>query len=169
MQPYIKQHMESMCKALEEIVAPELKDKPFALEQAALIAASMKLLIDIHEHEFAFLKQEIVDANKILEVWTNENSNIKNIISSTTIKFDSDVERFTITDLKNHVPKLKNLINKVIELEHLSGDSEALLDRYIKRQLERENSWLRLTGFIPNPEQIENIAVLLERQLSEPL
>ncbi len=161
--------MKSMCKALEEIVLPELKNNPFALEQAGLVVASMKLLIDIHEQEFAYLKQEFIDANKLLTHWANNNENVKKIISSKTIKIDVDVEIDSITDLKKQVPKLKNTINTLIEMTNIGNDSDTLLDNFINRQLDRETSWLRLTGFIPNAEQILNIADVLKQQKNEPL
>ena len=61
MEPMVQQHLMSLRKTLEEVVAPALGDNAFAAEQAGLIAASLALLAEVQPHEDDLLRQEYAD------------------------------------------------------------------------------------------------------------
>ncbi|MEZ5481716.1 MAG: hypothetical protein R3E73_05885 [Porticoccaceae bacterium] len=67
MKPDVNQHLQSMNKALVEVILPELESKPFAKEQASLISASLQLLVEVQEHEFHYIKQEYEDTRTPLK------------------------------------------------------------------------------------------------------
>ncbi|MCB1667492.1 MAG: hypothetical protein KDI24_03970 [Pseudomonadales bacterium] len=173
MKPDVNQHLQSMNKALVEVILPELESKPFAKEQASLISASLQLLVEVQEHEFHYIKQEYEDTRTLLKDWAKSlspDSGIQQWESITGLSYP-DLERSDFLFIKEATPKLKSGLRALID--NAMPEKGSMLDNklqtYIRRQLERETSWLRKTGFIDNAEKIPAINDVLISQAASPL
>lgn len=172
MKPDVNQHLQSMAKALTEIVLPELQDKPFALEQASLIAASLQLLVEVQEHQFAYVRQEFDDIRSLLAAWFNaypQSADPAFWQALEAVHNSSDAMGFG--ELRDTVSRAKSRLRTLMDGFPLPAASpvKPLLERYVERQLARETSWLRLTGFIPDAASIPEIGTVLETQHKTPL
>lgn len=173
MKPDVNQHLQSMAKAMTEIVLPELQDKPFALEQASLVVASLKLLVDVQEQQFAYVRQEHDDIRRLLSAWYEHHA------ESHDPGFWQDGEKAALntaaalgfSEMRDAVTQDKTRLRELMDRFPLPTGSPVtqLLHHYIERQLARESSWLRLTGFIPEAENVPAIAAVLETQRLSPL
>lgn len=172
MKPDVNQHLQSMAKALTEIVLPELQDKPFALEQTSLVIASLKLLCETQSHQFAYAQQEHDDASRLLSAW------YITMPTSGTRAFWQEVfgdarpsSALDFATLSLAVSEQKARICQLLQNDLSSAPAglQALVRQYIDRQLARETSSLRLTGFIPNAEQTPAIGEVLATQKKQPL
>lgn len=172
MKPDVSQHLQSMAKALNEIVLPELQDKPFALEQANLIVASLNLLAEVQEHQLAYVRQEFDDTRCLLAVWRLAHPEgaapaIQQIVTAR----HGDADTQNLGELAETVAGDKARLRTLMDKAPLPPGSpvEPLLHSYIERQLARETAWLRLTGFIPDASAIPAIANVLDSQKNTPL
>lgn len=172
MKPDVSQHLQSMAKALNEIVLPELQDKPFALEQANLIVASLNLLAEVQEHQFAYVRQEFDDTRCLLAVWRQAHPEgadpaMQQIVTAP----HGDADTRNLGELAETVTGDKARLRTLMAKAPLPPGSpvEPLLHSYIERQLARETAWLRLTGFIQDASAIPAIANVLDSQKNTPL
>lgn len=172
MKPDVNQHLQGMCKAMQEIVLPELADKPFAHEQASLILATLNLLAEVQEHQFAYARQEFADIRCLLGAWHEDHPDS----ADASLRMDfPDLPRaagdMPLGELRDRVTHEKSRLRRLMDGEPLPRDSRihALLERYIERQLARETAWLRKTGFIPNGGRIPHVSTVLEQQARHPL
>ncbi|HEX5806074.1 MAG TPA: hypothetical protein VFY31_07040 [Macromonas sp.] len=172
MKPDVNQHLQSMAKAMTEIVLPELQDKPFALEQASLVVASLKLLVEVQEHQFAYVRQEFDDLRSLLGAWfVNHPQSLEPAFWQALHAGQCDAGTMGFGELRDTVSREKSSLRELMERCPLPAGSPVapLLDLYIERQLARETAWLRLTGFIPEAASVPAIATVLEAQRQAPL
>lgn len=171
MKPDVNQHLHSMAKAMTEIVLPELADKPFALEQASLVVASLKLLAEVQEHQFAYLRQEFDDLRGLLGAWFESHPQSAEPAFWQALRTaPRDAGTLSFDQLRDTVTREKASLRTLIQDTSLPPGHpvRTLLGRYIERQLARETSWLRLTGFIPEAGAVPEIAAVLEQQARTP-
>ena len=171
MKPDVNQHLQSMCKAMQEIVLPELADKPFAHEQANLILATLNLLVEVQEHQFAYARQEFADLHCLLGAWLEDHPEH----GDTALRKDfHEASRASIeTGLRELCDAItqKACLRTLMDGAPLPPDSliHALLNRYVERQLARETAWLRRTGFIPDAGQVPHVSAVLAQQAHIPM
>ncbi len=171
MKPDVNQHLKSMCKALKEIVLPELEGKPFVQEQAGLIAASLELLIDVQDHQFAYVHQELQETRHLVDAYLR------------AIPADL-ASRCPLTESRNALATPQDLPTLRDLLTQEKSALRSLMDAYtplpgsplaatladtIERQLARESAWLRKTGFLSNAESIPSIGAVLKQHALTPL
>lgn len=169
MYPSVKQSITSICKALEEIVIPELKDSAFASEQAAMMAAQLKQITDVAEDQHQYLLVELADTLSLLKYWQ---SSIGITEQTCPVFYRSQntsneaMQKMMFVELQDLLLELKVELNLLIDKKTVNKDSEidTELARYINRQLERETSWFRLSGFIGNADEVPAIADVLKQQ-----
>lgn len=157
MQPLVKQHLDSLRKALTEVVMPALGDNPFAAEQAGLIAASLSLLAEVQPFEDDYLRQEHADLLAVRGL----------LGLNTTLAAPAD--RSTLAAA---VVQLKTEQSE--QLDALAGrhggqlpeDLRGALAPWLDRQIAREASWSRLTGFNPAGASLPPIQEVLASQRS---
>lgn len=172
MKPDVNQHLQSMAKAMTEIVLPELQDKPFALEQASLVVASLKLLAEVQEQQFAYARQEFDDLRRLLGAWFESHpQSAEPGVWQALHSAPREAEALSFGELCDTVTREKASLRDLMERGPLPAGSPVtpLLARYIERQLARETSWLRLTGFIPEANAVPTIDKVLEQQAQTPL
>ena len=172
MKPDVNQHLQSMAKALSEIVLPELHDKPFALEQASLVVASLKLLVEVQEHQFAYIRQEFEDLRCLLGAWfENHPQSAAPAFWQSLHAAPRDAGSLSFGELRDMVTREKSSLSTLMQDTTLPPGHQVktLLEQYIERQLARETSWLRLTGFIPEADTVAPIGSILEQQALTPL
>ena len=174
MYPSVKQSIASVCKALEEVVVPELNGSAFASEQAAMIVAQLKQITDVAEHQHQYLRVEIEDTLKLLGYWQS-GKNITEQECPIYYRFRSmssdEVTQMMFAEMQESLLALKAEVNQLIEKGSLSLDDATgkQLRRYIDRQLARETAWFRLSGFVGDAGQVPSIAEVLKTQSEETL
>lgn len=157
MQPLVKQHLESLRKTLVEVVMPELGKNPFVAEQAGLIAASLALLAEVQPYEDDYLRVELADLRKALA--------ILGAPAGQPLPAGRDALVAAVTDAK------AALSARIAESAKANGgtlpaDQRAALGPLLDRQMARECSWSRLTGFNPAGASLPAINELLAQQRS---
>lgn len=171
MQLTINQHLLSMNKALTEVVIPALSGQAFAQEQAGLLSASLRFLLDVQEQQFAYCAQEYDDAISLLQSWPAAASQLaaQECVSARAALAASACPLSAQAQLQERLLQLKALVCDLMESAAPAPGSElaAKLDSYIARQLARETSWLRTTGFIAGEQP--PISDVLMQQAANPL
>jgi hypothetical protein len=170
MTPDINQYLSSMKKSLDEAILPALDHDAFAKEQATIMSATLSLLLDVQNHESTYISQEYLDISTLL-------SEHRDTVDSTTIKeslAELPPNAFKVTtadEQKALLPMLKAVLTVFINAPELQKkpDFVSLLDRYTQRQIARETSWLRKSGFIANSNRQPSIAETLAEQHTNPL
>mgnify|MGYP000197423155 CR=1 FL=1 len=159
MEPMVQQHLMSLRKTLEEVVAPALGDNAFAAEQAGLIAASLALLAEVQPHEDDLLRQEYADLAAarvplgLPPAPPPPDHRVALADAVHALKQDQHEALLRITDVHGG---------------ELPADLRATLAHWIDRQLLRESAWSRLTGFNPAGTQVPAIAEVLATQRETP-
>lgn len=155
MQPLVKQHLESLRRTLLQVIVPELSSNAFAAEQAGLIAASLALLAEVQPYEDDYLRQERSDLMAALT------------ILGMSARDDELLDR---DSLASSVQALKQRFCEGLERAadanngRMHPETLARLAPLLDRQLAREASWVRLTGFVPDGGSLPTIRDLLARQ-----
>jgi len=155
MQPLVKQHLDSLRKVLTEVVTPALGDNPFAAEQAGLIAASLALLAEVQPYEDDYLRVEHADLTAVHALLS--------LKAPPSAPQGRDALAAAVYALKAEQSRRLDEITT----EHGGTLPDALrgqLAPYLDRQIAREASWSRLTGFNPAGAALPPIAELLAQQ-----
>lgn len=157
MQPLVKQHLESLRKALTEVVMPALGDNPFAAEQAGLIAASLALLAEVQPYEDDYLRQEYADLRAV--------HGLLGLTPPAAAPEGREALAAAVVALKaEQSPRLEQLTDA--HGGALTSDLRNALAPYLDRQMAREASWSRLTGFNPAGATLPPINDVLATQRS---
>ena len=170
MTPDINQYLSSMKKALDEVVLPQLGHDAFAKEQAAIMSATLNLLLDVQSHESTYIDQEYQDICTLLGEYLDTADSTS--IAQSVAALPSDALELTVTDQKKtQLPALKAVLTTLITNTELkqNPDFQSRLDRYTRRQIARETAWLRKSGFIANGDNQPSIAETLAEQSTNPL
>jgi len=173
MTPDTNQYLRSIHKALQTVILPELTDKPFAREQASMVLSSLSLLIEIQQFEPCYLRQEYKDICALLKHWAFgycHGGSCDSWEDISGIRCE-DLEFDEIQDIKATMPRLKAGLRALMDSAMPQAESvlHKMLHAYICRQLEREKSLLRKTGFIPEGETLADIGKTLAHQGAFPL
>ncbi|TAM08962.1 MAG: hypothetical protein EPN72_13385 [Nevskiaceae bacterium] len=157
MQPLVKQHLESLRKTLMDVIVPELGKNSFVAEQAGLIAASLALLAEVQPYQDDYLRVELADLRKALA--------ILGAPADLRVPAGRDALVEAVTDAK------AALSARIAESAQANGgtlppDQRTALAPLLDRQMARECSWSRLTGFNPAGASLPAIGELLEQQRS---
>lgn len=178
MNPSVEQYLEGIRKAMGEVILPELAGNPFAVEQATLILATLGLLIDVQQHQDAYMRREQQDFGKALEgvfkllaPIDEQLTDLRQSFNDVASKITSETPSFE--DMRAAVQVFKAILSAVLErvaelgeISHLKA-AQALLIPFVERQIERELSWQRMTGFDLDAKTLPNIGDVLERQSRE--
>lgn len=178
MNPIVEQYLEGIRKAMGEVILPELAGNPFAVEQATLILATLGLLIDVQQHQDAYMRREQQDFGKALEgvfkllaPIDEQLTDLRQSFNDVASKITSETPSFE--DMRAAVQVFKAILSAVLErvaelgeISHLKA-AQALLIPFVERQIERELSWQRMTGFDLDAKTLPNIGDVLERQSRE--
>lgn len=171
--PTVNQSIESACKAIQEIVIPGLEGNGFAQEQASMVLAQFKQIADVNASQYTYLSTELRDTIALLQRWEALQGFGDQQLTTYQQLLDSndDFHKQPLGTLQEWVVGIKTELEQLITSTELVEGSglERLLHRYIERQLERETSWFRLSGFISNAGEVDAIDVVLRKQSESPL
>lgn len=157
MQPPVKQHLDNIHRVMTQTLLPKLADDPFTAELAGSIAASLALLIEVQPYEDDYLHVELADTRKALAALgapvSNDTPEGRDALAAAVIEAkDALSQRITaLTDANDGT---------------LPDAQRKALSPILDRQLAREASWARLTGFSPNSADLPAIGDLLQQQRS---
>ncbi|CDM25274.1 hypothetical protein BN940_14146 [Castellaniella defragrans 65Phen] len=172
MTPDVDQYLRSMCKAMSGIILPELEGKPFAREQAGLVLATLELLAEVQEHQFAYARQELADLRQLFDAWRRLRPDSGDATFWTALhESGCAAGEAGPRELRELIAHWKSCLRTLMEGWPPSPGSELriLLDRCIERQLARETAWLRRTGFIPGAADVPHVSTVLAHQARAPL
>ena len=171
--PTVNQSIESACKAIQEIVIPGLEGNGFAQEQASMVLAQFKQIADVNGSQYTYLSAELRDTIALLQHWGAVQGFGDQLLPTYQhlMNLKDEFHRQPLATLQEWVVGIKTELEQLITSTELVEGSglERLLHRYIERQLERETSWFRLSGFISNADEMDAIDVVLRKQSESPL
>lgn len=172
--PTVNQSIESVCKTLQELIIPELEGKGFVQEQAAMILAQLTQAVDVNNAQQSYLLVELRDSITLLECWEKSQG-----FGSRELKtYQKFVRQPALisgfrsqSDLEDDLISLKQEIESELNNSPPENGSKLhrTLHKYIARQLERENAWFRLSGFLGKSSELECVAKVLKNQITTPL
>ena len=171
--PTVNQSIESACKAIQEIVIPGLEGNGFAQEQASMVLAQFKQIADVNGSQYTYLSAELRDTIALLQHWEALQGVGDQQLTTyqQLLDLNDDFHKQPLGTLQEWVVGIKTELEQLITSTELVEGSglERLLHRYIERQLERETSWFRLSGFISNADEVDAIDAVLRKQSDDPL
>lgn len=173
--PDVDQYLNSMRKAVAEIILPRLNDDPFAAEQAQLVIATLGLLLDVQDQQYPYAFAEhrayrntLESLAEILDGRAGVDAEVSGLKRQTQTQLHREQ---AVLDgglpsyrwLRQANDSKKNLLRRLIEALACAPDRSVwqacrgLIDAHIRQQLDRELSWMRLTGFDPGAADLPGI------------
>src|SRR5699024_885086 len=130
---------------------------PFTAELAGSIAADLALLLEVQPYENDYLRMELADTRKALAVLGAP--------ADHATPEGHDALAAAVGDAK------ETLSARIEELCQAGGGTLSRTQRdalnpILDRQLAREASWVRLTGFNPKGRELPPVGELLQQQRS---
>jgi hypothetical protein len=154
--PTVTQHLQSLRVRLNETIVPELPaDARFAREQALLISATLDFLIDNHEHEYRYQVIENLEYRQLLSLLSSED--VEGMTDARALLDEPGPEP---QDAQLHLSELaeqNRRLKEITQVVYAAVTADPASDRAVQarqlladigqRQVKRELSWYRLTGF----------------------
>jgi len=178
MVPDVKQYLEGLRKTMSEVILPHVQSDAFAGEQAGLIIASLNLLIEVHDKQYPYEYLEHDEYKRLLRgllpVVKTATPPAEVAAILTDIRTQCDESDAVVakglpsyTFLQTSTRGMKTLLTLLLEALASAGQLEVLatcrrhLAPLIDRQVAREMSWTRKTGFDPEAGQLPAIDDIL--------
>lgn len=163
--PDVAQQLSAIRQTVAKAIIPAIDaEDSFALEQAGLILASLDWLLDIQEEQEHYFRVEVEDQQALLAALVA----IDPESGAAAAPRSLSAEKETVTSLRDWSKDLKQRTTAAFDRLTATPGPEAdgarrLFDEYGRRQLDREMSWCRKTGF-PGGSPVAIGSVLNDQQ-----
>ncbi len=159
--PPIAQQRRSIRHTLAATVVPSIDPgASFAQEQAGLILATLDWMLDVQASEHRYEQVELADARALLAALT--------VLQGGEPEPQPDEPPADLETLRAAVLEVKQRAERAftaLSTTDAADDAWRTMSAAARRQVERELSWARMTGFPKSPERIDAV---LERQSADP-
>lgn len=169
--------LQSMLRSMVEVVVPAIgAEQQLARDQAAIIVANIRLLMDQHDKVYHFLLCELREYRDLVRalqaVASAADSATKPVPepAGAVAPWVGDLLGMTLPaqrDLADTVTRLKQQADQLLEALLAGGDpgareqASALVLEQSGKQIERERSWVRSSGFDADVASVPAIDILL--------
>lgn len=176
--------LQSMLRSMVEVVVPAIgAEQQLARDQAAIIVANIRLLMDQHDKVYHFLLCELREYRDLVRalqaVGSAAGSATKPVPepAGAAAPWVDDLLSMTLPaqrDLADTVTRLKQQADQLLEALLAGGDpgareqASALVLEQSGKQIERERSWVRSSGFDADVASVPAIDILLGIQADRP-
>jgi hypothetical protein len=176
--------LQSMLRSMIEVVVPAISaEQQLARDQAAIIVANIRVLLDQHDKVYHFLLcelREYRDLLRALQVVSSSPDSAVKLLSEAEVVIEpwvNDLLEVALPaqrDLADAVSLLKRQADQWLEILLASDDpalreqASALVLQQSGKQIERERSWLRSSGFDADVGSVPAIDILLGIQSNLP-
>lgn len=145
--PTVNHQLEAMLDTMTRFVMPVIPvDERFAQEQAGLIIATLGWLVDVNESQHAYEVAEHADQSSlgVALLQLEEDPALRAAV-------DDDVPAdATLEQIRTRTRRLKALTAAFLERAEDASEVTRLFLETADRQVEREQSWCRMTGMPKN-------------------
>jgi hypothetical protein len=176
--------LQSMLRSMIEVVVPAIgAEQQLARDQAAIIVANIRVLLDQHDKVYHFLLcelREYRDLLRALQVVSSSPDSAVKLLPKAEVVIEpwvTDLLEMALPaqrDLADAVSLLKQQADQWLEVLLASDDpalreqASALVLQQSGKQIERERSWLRSSGFDADVGSVPAIDILLGIQPNLP-
>lgn len=176
--------LQSMLRSMIEVVVPAIgAEQQLARDQAAIIVANIRVLMDQHDKVYHFLLCELREYRDLVRalqtVASSPDSAVKPLPGAKGLvgAWVDDLLEMAVPaqrDLADTVARLKQQADELLEAVLARGDAalreqaSALVLEQSGKQIERERSWLRSSGFDADVASVPAIDILLGIQADLP-
>ena len=176
--------LQSMLRSMIEVVVPAIgAEQQLARDQAAIIVANIRLLMGQHDKVYHFLLCELREYRDLVRalqtVASAADSATKPVPEPAAVvaPWVDDLLSMTLPaqrDLADTVTRLKQQADQLLEALLALGDpgareqASALVLEQSGKQIERERSWVRSSGFDADVASVPAIDILLGIQPDQP-
>lgn len=167
MQPEVRLRIETMIKALDDVVIPELVSGS-AIEQATLVRGSLQLLQEQFDHIRGFAHADLKSFSDLCDKLAQHAHAGDEVVAAEIARSSARAAaadaRASLADLNQHNRALRSAACALIREEYSGADPERqkgierITLRHAQSQTDRERAWVHMTGFDIFPNEVQTVA-----------
>jgi len=174
MLPDMDTKLKAILKSLEDVILPAIDpDKKLAMDQANIVVANIRMMLDQHDRQIHYLLAELRDYSQFLQELLAISQEGGDRSASEARELLDDIAPFLTVNLPlpevlvDTLRRLKSVVDNQVQVflenadQQVSADAGKLVIKYAKLQLLRERAWVAKAGFELEPEKIPSLDALL--------